>query len=179
MVHPNPKSHEQFTRLLVANQRRLYGFIFTLVQDHSAADDVLQEATSLLWQKFESFEPGTDFGAWAMKVARFKVLEWRRKQQKLPLPIEEELLHELAGKAEVAQLTDDLGRREALEHCLTKLNERDSGLLNQRYAEDRPVSGIAAKLGRTRDAIYKVLARIHRDLQRCIQGKMKEELELS
>ena len=79
----------------------------------------------------------------------------------------------------MAQLTDDLGRREALEHCLTKLSERDSGLLNQRYTEDRPVSGIAAKLGRTRDAIYKVLARIHRDLQRCIQGKMKEELELS
>lgn len=177
MEPPNPNSHEQFTRLLVANQRRLYGFIFTLVQDHAAADDVLQEATSLLWQKFDSFELGTDFGAWAMKVARFKVLEWRRKQQRLPLPIEDELLLELASKAEEAQVTNDLGRREALEHCLTQLSERDTKLLNHRYTEEQSVSSMAEELGRTRDAVYKVLARIHRDLQLCIRGKLNEELE--
>ncbi|MEM1296396.1 MAG: sigma-70 family RNA polymerase sigma factor [Verrucomicrobiota bacterium] len=178
MDQPISNTQEQFTRLLVANQRRLYGFIFTLIQDHSATDDVLQESTTLLWEKFDSFQAGTDFGAWAMKVARFKVLEWRRKQQKLPLPIEEELLLELASKAEEAQVTQDLGRREALEHCLTKLSERDSNLLNLRYGEGQSVSFMADNLGRTRDAVYKVLARIHRDLQTCIRGKLNDELEV-
>ncbi len=174
----NSDSHELFTRLMVANQRRIYGFIYTLVHDHSAADDVLQEATTLLWQKFDTFQPGTDFGAWAMKVARFKVLEWRRKQQRLPLPIEEELLHDLAAKAEEAHMTDDLGRREALEECMATLSARDSSLLDKRYTQDQPVSRIAKQLGRTRDAVYKVLARIHRDLQTCINGKLRELEEL-
>lgn len=134
------QNHEEFTRLLVSNQRRIYGFIFTLIQDHGSADDVLQETTALLWKKFDSFELGTDFGAWAMRVARFKVLEWRRKQQRIPLPIEEELLLELAAKAEEAQGHDGIGRREALEHCLLKLSERDTSLLHERYTLEKPVS---------------------------------------
>lgn len=169
------KSQEQFSLLLLKNQRRLYGFIFTLVQDHSATDDILQEAASLLWNKFDTFEQGTDFGAWAMKVARFKVLEWRRKQQRLPLPIEEELLLELVGKAETAQQTDGLGRMEALEHCLAKLNDTDGALINQRYSTNKPVSAIAQQFGRPRDTIYKKLARIHRDLQACIEKQIAKE----
>lgn len=172
----NSNSHEQFSLLLLKNQRRLYGFIFTLVQDHAATDDILQEAASLLWSKFDSFEPGTDFGAWAMKVARFKVLEWRRRQQHLPLPIEEELLLELAGKAEITQETDGLGRLEALEHCVAKLNDQDGALLNQRYSEGHSVSGIAKKAGTPRDTIYKKLARIHRNLQTCIENQLNKEI---
>lgn len=178
-MEPQSQDHEKFTRLLVANQRRIYGFIFTLIQDHGATDDVLQETTSLLWEKFDSFELGTDFGAWAMRVARFKVLEWRRKQQRLPLPIEEELLIEMAAKAEEAQNHDGIGRREALEQCLSKLNERDMSLLNERYTLEKPVTRIASQMGRSRDAVYKVLARIHRDLQGCIKGKLKELNDLS
>lgn len=168
----NKQSQEQFSLLLLKNQRRLYGFIFTLVQDHAATDDILQEAATLLWEKFDSFEPGTDFGAWAMKVARYKVLEWRRSQQNLPLPIEENLLFELAQKAEVAQQTDGLGRLESLEHCLAKLNASDSALLNQRYSIGNSAVEIADQMGRSRDAIYKRLARIHRDLQNCIEKQL-------
>jgi hypothetical protein len=50
-----PSTHDDdqvqlFSRLLVANQRRLYGFILTLVHDRAAADDILQDVSSLLWQ---------------------------------------------------------------------------------------------------------------------------------
>lgn len=172
-------THELFSRLLVSNQRRVYGFIFTLVQDHAAADDILQDAAELLWQKFESFEIGTDFGAWAMRVARFKVLEWRRSQRRLPLPLEEELLHELAAKAEEAQADADLGRQDALEHCLGMLSERDRLLVDHRYRDQQSVANMAESLGRTRDAVYKVLARIHRDLQTCMRGQLDELNELT
>ncbi len=66
-----------FSRLLVANQRRLYGFILTLVHDHAAADDILQDMSSLLWQKFDKFEPGTDFAAWGMAVSRLTIFDRR------------------------------------------------------------------------------------------------------
>jgi RNA polymerase sigma-70 factor (ECF subfamily) len=174
MASPDTDSHERFTRLLVANQRRIDGFIFTLVQDPVATDDILQETVSMLWQKFDSFEPGTDFGAWAMRVARFKVLEWRRRQQRLPLPIDDELLLELASKAEAAQSYDQVSRKEALASCTSRLKLSDVALLRARYSEEESVAQIAARMGRTRDAVYKVLARIHRDLRLCVKGKLDQ-----
>ena len=172
-------SQEQFSRLLVGNQRRLYGFIFTLVQDYAKTDDILQDVAELLWKKFDSFELGTDFGAWAMRVARFKVLEWRRSQQQLVLPIEEKLLSTLAAKAEQTQASADLGRQEALEDCLQRLEPRDRELIHQRYYAKDTVPRIAQQLGRTRDAVYKRLAGIHRSLEDCICGKLRAMEELS
>jgi RNA polymerase sigma-70 factor (ECF subfamily) len=173
MEHYGLHSSEQFTRLLVAHQRRIYGFIYTLVQDHVATEDILQEVTTVLWRKFETFELGSDFGSWALRVARLSVFEWRRLQQKLPLPIDDELLLKLASKAEAVQSSDHLARYETLEDCLSHLHDRDRELLNQRYVEDEPVTGIASRSGRTRDAVYKVLARIHRNLGECIQHKLE------
>lgn len=174
MERSPPHSAEQFNRLVVTHQRRMYGFIYTLVQDYAATEDILQETTTVLWRKFDQFEPGTDFGAWALRVARFSVLEWRRKQQKLPLAIGDELLLELANKAEAEQSGDRLACYEALEDCLSHLPERDRDLLRDRYTEQRPVTEIARGSGRTRDAVYKVLARIHRNLGTCIERKLTE-----
>lgn len=156
----------------MTHQRRIYGFIYTLVQDYAATDDILQETTTVLWRKFESFEPGTDFGAWALRVARYSVLEWRKKQQKLPLPIDDELLLDLAGMAGEIQSHDTSSRQESLEDCLMSLNQRDRDLLEQRYTREESVVAIAKDSGRTRDAVYKILARIHRDLGLCIEQKL-------
>ena len=155
MKPSSPRSHEDYTRLLVAHQRRIYGFIYTLVHDHSATDDILQEVAALLWKKFETFEVGTDFAAWAMRVARYKVLEWRRKQQRLPLPIDEELLLDLAAKAEEAHMSDDLGRRDALGIRIAsvvagKANDVD---LVVRQVGQRPEASVEAAGERVRMAL--------------------------
>ena len=81
---------EAFTRLLVAHQPRIYGFVYSLVGDRAAADDVLQEVSTVLWRKFNDFEHGTNFNAWALNIARFSVLEWRRKQSRAPLLLDDE-----------------------------------------------------------------------------------------
>ncbi len=175
MSDPAARDQEQFTKLVVAHQRRLYGFIYTLVNHHPSTEDLLQEVTSLLWTKFDSFELGTDFGAWAMKVARFKVLEWRRAQSKAALPIGDELLLELAQKAEQAQQDAGLGRLEALEGCVASLPEKDQHLIQQRYTEHIAVSRIADQMGKKRDTIYKALAKIHGTLQRCVESKLREQ----
>lgn len=42
--------------------------------------DILQEVNIVLWEKRKSFKPGSNFGAWACTVARYKVLEHRRAE---------------------------------------------------------------------------------------------------
>jgi RNA polymerase sigma-70 factor (ECF subfamily) len=160
---------EAFTRLLVATQPRLYGFIYSLVGDRSAADDVLQEVSSVLWRKFDDFEEGTNFGAWALKIARFSVLEWRRKQSRAPLPIDEDTLIALADQA--AEMAEGVGEmREALHLCLAKLPDRQRELLRARYFDDEPVQSIASRWQRTRMAIYKMLRKTHAALLGCIES---------
>ncbi|MDF1814031.1 MAG: sigma-70 family RNA polymerase sigma factor [Verrucomicrobiales bacterium] len=171
---PEQDKVETFTRLLIANRGRLFGFIFTMVHDRTATEEILQEASTVLWKKFDQFEPGTDFGAWAMKISRYSVFEWRRRQAKLPLPMDDELLESLSEKALEISCESE-AQLEALDSCLKKLNSRDRDLIRSRYDTEDSVAEIAKAGGKSRVAVYKVLNRIHRDLLSCMENESKEE----
>lgn len=174
-----PSTHDDdqvqlFSRLLVANQRRLYGFILTLVHDRAAADDILQDVSSLLWQKFDKFEPGTDFAAWGMAVSRLTILNWRRKQKRVPLPLDDQQFALLADEA-VAVSCQHEARQVALGECLKKIDASGRELLASRFEMSQSVTSIAEQLGRSRVAIYKRLNRIQSLLLDCINEKVQEE----
>ena len=67
---------QDFVALFLAHQARIYAFIVTLLGNRSDADDVLQETGITLFQKFSTFQPGTDFLAWACRVAKNKVMDF-------------------------------------------------------------------------------------------------------
>ncbi len=69
-----PVDGEVFTRLLLQNPERVAGLIFSLVPRGTAAADVLPETCAVMWRKFGEFSPGTNFGAWALRIARFQVM---------------------------------------------------------------------------------------------------------
>jgi RNA polymerase sigma-70 factor (ECF subfamily) len=165
---------ERFSRLLVAHSHRIYGFVFALVHDHTAASDIMQEVSAVLWRKFDRFEPGTDFGAWAMSVARLAVFEWRRAQKSLPLQLDDEQLALLADEAMAIGCQFE-SRREALRDCMQKLSGHDRELLIARYHEGQPVQTIAERVRRTRMAIYKRLDKLHALLLDCIARRLAAE----
>ena len=76
---PPPVDGEAFTRLLLQNQKRIAGLIYSLVPQGADADDVMQETCAVLWRKFGEFGLGTDFGAWALRIARFQVMSYYRR----------------------------------------------------------------------------------------------------
>ena len=47
---------EQFVRHLTENQNRLYGYVYSLLGDHSRAADVVQETNLVLWRKVGEFQ---------------------------------------------------------------------------------------------------------------------------
>ncbi|MDX1565551.1 MAG: sigma-70 family RNA polymerase sigma factor, partial [Phycisphaeraceae bacterium] len=162
------------TRLLMANQRRIYGFILALVHDRTHADDLQQEVASVLWKKFDRYEAGTDFAAWAMRTARLSIYEWRRKQARLPLPMNEQTFDRVADDAMAVadQLEDRLG---ALRQCMDSVDEPHRQLLEARYGAGEPVRGIAERFGLSRRAVYNRLNKIHSRLLDCIRGKLGPE----
>ena len=88
--------------------------------------------------------------------------------------MDDELAESLANEAIEVSCEMEI-QKDALTHCMTKLNERDRTLINQRYEEDTAVAKIAEASGKSRMAVYKVLNRIHRDLMQCIDHFILKE----
>ncbi len=165
---------ERFMRHLMANEHRIYGFILSLVHNWSDADDLLQDVTTIMWRKFDQYELGTNFCAWGLKIARFEVLNFRKKQRhrrtKLsPYPLEEvaDLLVKKASSLD--------SRSDALQSCLGQLNMRDQELIALRYESGATTKDVSEVVNRSIHAIYKALNRVHGQLLDCIEMKMARE----
>jgi RNA polymerase sigma-70 factor (ECF subfamily) len=170
-----PAKVRLFLRLFLQNQRRLYAYILTLLPRRADADDVLQEASLVMWDKFDDAHPPADFAAWGCRIAYFKVLDWYKKRQRSPVYFSTEMLERVAETAVEQAATLRLDeRREALADCIAKLSPRDRDLLARRFADGATTQSTAAALGRSVDAIYKALAKIRQALFDCVTRALTE-----
>lgn len=89
----------RFTRLFVADQAAFRGFLLSLVHDPHAVDDLLQELAVRLWRRFADYDAGRPFVAWGIGFARLVAFEWRRRQARLPVAVDDSTLQALAELA--------------------------------------------------------------------------------
>jgi RNA polymerase sigma-70 factor, ECF subfamily len=164
---------EEFARLFSRHARRLYGFIMTLVFSHHDAEEVFQNTSVVLWNKFGEFQPGSSFFAWASKVAYYEVLSFM-KQRRRSRSISDDAL-ELLANAAIALSDESSSRQEALEDCLTRLDAPDRELLQARYYHQRAPKQIAAMQSRSVDSVYRALSRVHNLLLNCVQRTLARE----
>lgn len=163
--------YQEFLRVLQANKRRIFGFIFACVPHYSTAEDIMQDTIIRLWSKFSTYTPGTNFPAWAISYARYIIKEHQRKHQDLCVQFDSEALDNLVKPFED---DDDLDTRvEALQGCLNKLPEMQRRLVHMRYAENLTVKEIALRIGRPVHGLYKAMMKIQSSLQDCIEGALK------
>lgn len=174
---PNPREHvdalqRRFLPLWTQHQRRVFAYIYTLIPHRADAEDLLQETSVTLWEKFDEFEEGTDFVAWACQVAYWKVRNARRKYARSPIIHDDELLSSLSEKAIAGQAESDR-LHGALGECLKKIGERDRALILSRYESDRTVKEVAELAGRSVDSVYKALSRIRKALLDCVTLRLE------
>ncbi|MBI1370373.1 MAG: sigma-70 family RNA polymerase sigma factor [Planctomycetes bacterium] len=164
---------ERFVPLLLAHQQRIYGLILSLVPDWNDADDLMQQATTVMWRKFDAFEPGTDFAAWAMAIARFEVMDFRKRKAISKLKFNNEAVAQIADRmSHVDPSADD--RKAALRSCLAKLPPRDQQLVRLRYEAGATTQSVAEAVHRSTDAVYKALNRIRGQLLLCIRTTLSQ-----
>ena len=170
---PEKDKTRVFLRLFLENQKRLYAYVLTLVPHRADADDVLQEVSFLLWDKFDPENPPDDFAAWGCRIAYFKVLEFFKKNRRSRVRFSQEMLERLSetliDQAEVLQLDE---RREALAGCLGRLGSKDRELLTQRFAEGATTESTAATVGRSVAAVYQALSRVRQSLLDCVHRSL-------
>ena len=167
-------SASDFVQLFIENERRLFGYILSLVPNRAEAEDILQHSSMVLWKKFDCFDPGTSFLNWAISIARFEVKNHIAKKNRSRLVFEGELFDLMADEA--ASFAPQTGpREEALRTCLSKLSARDRDLLQRRYEEGSTIKSVAAAVGRPLEGIYKAMRRIHDTLRTCIERQLAKE----
>ena len=76
---PTDERTEAFLSLLGEHERKLGIYVTGLVACPQDAQDILQEGKIVMWRQFHKFELGTNFTAWSFSIARYCVMEHRRK----------------------------------------------------------------------------------------------------
>jgi len=147
-----------------------------LVPNHADADDIFQETSRTLWEKFGEYRPGPEenFRAWALRIAQFKVLRYRERESRRHRLFNDQAYAALDDTALKAMESLD-SRFTALGDCYHKLIEDDRRLIDVRYHVGSSVEAIATELGRSIHSIYRALRRIHESLFDCVRHAWQEE----
>jgi RNA polymerase sigma-70 factor (ECF subfamily) len=161
----------EFMRLFLQNQRRLCGLILALVPNGPDADDILQETSAVLWQKYSEFEAGSNFAAWALRIARFQVMAYYTTKRRQKARLSDETLDAVVERMASRTERED-ARSVALEGCLADLPEEERRLIELRYRGGATVDEVARRSGKTVVAAYKALHRAHERLLQCMRGKL-------
>ncbi len=166
-----PVSHHEFAELVTRNQRRVYGFILSVVPSSVDADDIFQETCLTLWRRIEDFDPSGDFLRWAFGIARNVIRNTRVKHLRDRHVFSDETIALLAEHR--ADHQDDLDQRHrALRVCLDELADPHRQLVDLCYAGDQTIDAISAQLNRKPNAVYQQLHRIRKALLKCIETRV-------
>lgn len=168
MLPARQPTSRDYERLIETHQTRLHAWILAATGDAAEARDILQEVNLVLWRKAEQFEPGTNFTAWAYRVAHFQVLTWRQKRGRDLLVFPGDVLEDMAGAADQAERTAD-SRLGALKYCLQKLPARQLEVIRRRYLQNESVQTMAPAVGLNANAVSQLLHRARQNLLDCMR----------
>ena len=173
----DPK-HAEFARLVAQHQRAVQGYILANVPCWNDADEIWQETCVRLWTELDKFEPGTNFAGWAVRVAHFEILTWRKNVSRNRLIFGQGLIDSLEQQQQQFTSQPPARRFPALAPCLKTITEKQQELLSRFYAPDRQVAEVASAMKSSVDAVYKSIQRIRKNLRSCIEKRL-QDTELS
>lgn len=173
----DPIDQSEFMRLFVRHERDLRVFARGLLPNWPAVDDVLQEASVVMWKKLNQLEKEGDFFTWARVIVRFEALRARRDAARDRLVLSEETLELLADEA-MPTTGDELEQeRAALSGCLKKMGDEQRALVFAASMRDGGVKELAESTNRTANSLYKLVGRLRASLRECVQRELKTQGE--
>lgn len=161
-----------FLRLFVRHEQALRAYARVIVPNWDAVDEVIQEASVVMWRKLDQLDLHENFLPWAKVIVRFEALRARRNFARDRLVFSEELLSMLADEAVETQ-DEELEREKAvLGRCLKKLSPGYQELLLAPYTGCGRVKELAEQSRRSVNSLYKLLGRLRVKLQGCIEHEL-------
>ncbi len=165
-------AESDFLRLFVKHEEPLRAFARVLLPTWEAVDEVLQEASVVMWRKLAQLDAAENFLPWAKVIVRFEALHVRREHARDRHVFSDEVLELLAREA--AEIHEDVWQREreALQRCLEQLAPHHRELVLAPYAGEGRVTRMAEEMGCTVNSLYKLLGRLREKLAACVEGRL-------
>ena len=166
----------EFLQLLGEHDRALYAYILAMVPNIAEVQDIAQDVRLRLWEQFDKFEPGTNFGAWSRAIAHYLVLAHRKTSSRQHALFGDKFVDLVAE--EVAESVEELPPRQiALQGCLKKLGKEARNLLMRYYSGEGTANQLAEETGRSPDGIRQSVCRSRHTLGKCIESELRREGE--
>jgi len=166
MTNP-PDLNETFLRLWIKHEPSLRAFVRSCCPKVQEVDDVMQEVSIVALRKFSTLDDHSAFGAWACLIARYELLSAQRRFARDRLVLSENIVALLSeeGANEISLRQEQL---RVLNHCVAQLPAQRRELALTAYAKGTTIRELAQKLNRTEGSLYQLLARIRKELHRCM-----------
>jgi len=168
------ETRERLTRHWLAAEPSIRAFVAASVRAPADREDVVQQVALTVARRFDEYDSTRPFLGWALWLARSRVIDFYRGQDRHRLPFAEDVLERLVDA--LAEKQPEVSpRREALDRCLEGLPPRSRTLVTLRYHDGLSMERIAAALHSTPGSVRVALFRVREVLAACIERRLAAE----
>lgn len=176
MASEQSPENEEFLRAFVGHEEALRSYARSLLPNWEVVDEVLQEASVVMWRKFDQLDSIEGFLPWAKVIVRFESLKARRTVARDKLWFSEDLIEIMADEDAGDESDETLNsERDALDTCLGKLNEAQRDLVLLPYRDHGAVTQLAEQSKKSVNSYYKKIGRIRDNLANCIEMELNQD----
>lgn len=170
-----PLNEGLFVRLLMRHEPVLRAYARSLLPTWQMVDEVIQEASVTLWNKFADLRDEDGFLPWAKVVVRFKCLSAIDAARRDRHVFSEGVLELLADEADRMDAEESERAMAALRTCLEAFSPPHQELLLAPYSGEGRVKKLAEASGRSANALYKLLGRLREKLTLCMEASLAHQ----
>ena len=163
-----------FAALLRHHQTQLFGYIYSLVRDLDDADDLFQQTSLVLWDKFEQFDPLEELHQLGVWRGAIRGVEFPAVSQSKPPLLQRRAQPGFDRGPRIARARAARGAARCPGRLHEKTAARDHELLETCYGRSVCIQEVARAWGRSTHSIHNSLRRIRRVLFECVRRSLAQ-----
>jgi len=171
--HLTDKKQHEFTALWSDAYPVVAAYTASLVLDHHQTEEVMSRIAITVVRKFSQYDPMRSFTAWAIGIARFEVLKFRRERARDRHLFAQDLLETIGDRC-VALSEEEAVDEALLKECLDRIQGRTALAMAMCYGQNMRSAVIARRLKMTGGAVRTMLHRAREAVRRCIEQRKSE-----
>ena len=166
MPPKNPGIKREFLQQIMEGRKVIYTYILSMVRNKDDAEDIIQDVVLTMWDKYDSFKPGTNFTAWGIQIAKFKIMNFF-KAKKNDKCFDEDVLENISDQ--YSRKASEIDHRlDALEVCIEKLSDKEKELVKTHYMKGIKFTELVEVYNKPAYYFYRMMAKVHDQLMRCV-----------
>lgn len=170
------EARERLTLLWIEAEPVVRAFVFASIQCFADAEDVVQKVALTVARRFDEYDEKRPFQAWALWLAKSRVIDHYRVKGREKLVFSEPLLEGLAQSL-VTRQPAQTAKAAALESCIEKLPAKSKKLMKLRYEDGASAKEMAEILKSSAASVRVLLHRVRNMLADCINMELQKEAQ--